>query len=191
MKITALLGSPKRNGITSSIAGEIIRGAEENLHDCAVIFLSDLNIQDCTGCMQCRQNEACVIRDDIALIEEAVKKSDMLILASPTHWGNLSGIMLRVIERLFGFLILERTMGFPVKRQGNGKKVILVSACSTPFPFHWLFNQTRAVFSRFKEICTYSGISIVKTIAIPGTLAMKEIPQKYLTRAREIGRKLK
>jgi hypothetical protein len=119
-----------------------------------------------------------------------VKQSDVLILASPVHWGNLSGIMLRTMERLFGFLILEQPAGFPVKRAAKGKRAILVTACSTPLPFDWIFNQTRSVYSRFNEICSYSGIKIIKKTAVPGTLTMKEIPQKYLDLAREIGRRI-
>ena len=187
MNVLALMGSPKKKGATSTLAKAIIDGAEENGHHTEVIYLSDLTIKDCRGCMACRETAACVIRDDIAIVEEAIKKANVIILASPTHWGNMSGIMLRTIERLFGFLILEQSRGFPVKRHGNGKKAILVTACSTPSPFHWVFNQTRALFVRFHEVCRYSGIEIVGKIALPGTLSMKSIPEKYLAKAKGMG----
>jgi multimeric flavodoxin WrbA len=49
------------------------------------------------------EERACVIRDDdIERIEIAVKWADVIILASPTHWGNISAYMLRMFERLFG-----------------------------------------------------------------------------------------
>lgn len=191
MNVLALMGSPKKRGNTSTLAKAIIDSAGEKAHHTEVIYLSDLTIKDCRGCMACRETAACVIRDDIAIVEEAIKKADVLILASPTHWGNMSAIMLRTIERLFGFLILEQSGGFPFKRHGNGKKAILVTACSTPSPFHWVFNQTRALFGRFHEVCRYSGIEIIGKIALPGTLGMKSIPEKYLAKAKDMGRKIR
>jgi len=42
-----------------------------------------------------------------------------------------------------------------------------------------------------REICKWSGQEIVGTFVLPGTLAMKDIPEKYLKKAREIGRRIK
>lgn len=191
MKITAINGSPRKEGRVSKIVDEIIKGAKENGHECEVIYLVDLSIKDCTGCMSCQEKGACVFRDDIEKIEETIKRSDLIIWASPTHWANVSGLMLRVFERLFGFLIKEQPGGTPLKRNAKGKKAILVTACSTPWPFNWIFNQSRSCVSRMREICKYSGQEIVGTFVFPGTLTMKEIPDKFLTRARELGRRLK
>jgi hypothetical protein len=99
--------------------------------------------------------------------------------------------MLRVFKQLFGFLIKEQPKGTPLKRNAKGKKAILVTACSTPWPFNWIFNQSRFCLGRMREICKYSGQEIVSTFVLPGTLIMKEIPDKYLIKAREIGRRIK
>ena len=111
MKITAINGSPRKDGRISKIVDEMIKGAEENGHECEMIYLVDLNIKDCTGCMGCQEKGACVFRDDIGKIEEAIKISDLIIRASPTHWANVSDLMLRVFERLFGFLIKSNRRG--------------------------------------------------------------------------------
>jgi len=191
VRILAINGSPQKNGRTSKILDEIIKGAKESDHECEIIYLVDLNIRDCTGCMSCQENGACVFRDDIEKIEEAIKRADLIIWASPTHWANVSGLMLRVFERLFGFLIKEQPKGTPLKRNAKGKKAILATACSTPWPFNWIFNQSRSCLGRMREICKYSGQEIVSTFVLPGTLIMKEIPDKYLIKAREIGRRIK
>lgn len=191
MRITAISGSPRKDGRISKIVDEIINGAKENGHECEIIYLVDLSMRDCAGCMSCQEKEACVFRDDIEKIEEAIKRSDLIIWASPTHWANVSGLMLRVFERLFGFLIKEQPKGTPLKRNAKGKKAILVTACSTARPFNWIYNQSRSSFSRMREICKWSGIEIIDTFVLPGTLTMKEIPGRYLEKAREIGRRIK
>jgi len=107
--------------------------------------------------MACQEKGACVFRDDIEKIEDAIKRSDLIIWASPTHWANVSGLMLRVFERLFGFLIKEQPKGTPLKRNAKDKKAILVAACSTARPFNWIYNQSRSCISRMREICKWSG----------------------------------
>lgn len=191
MNIIVINGSPRKEGRVSKIVDEIIKGAKENGHKCEIIYLLDLSIRDCTGCMSCQEKGVCVFRDDIEKIEETIKRADLIIWASPTHWANVSGLMLRVFERLFGFLIKEQPKGTPLKRNAKDKKAILVTACSTPWPFNWIFNQSRSCLGRMREICKYSGQEIVSTFVLPSTLIMKEIPDKYLIKAREIGRRIK
>ena len=192
MKILAINGSPKKNGKISTIVKEIIKGASEKNNECEILYLSDIkDISDCKGCMKCQKEEKCIIRDDIQIIEEAIRRNEVIIFAMPTHWGNVSGIMLRTIERLFGFLIEEKPRGFPVAKAGKGKKAVLVTACSTSWPFNWIFNQSRACFGRLKEVCKYSGIKIIDNFTLPGTSRMDKIPQKYLIKAFILGRKIK
>jgi hypothetical protein len=102
----------------------------------------------------------------------------------------MSALMLGMFERLFGFLLEERLNKTPKARNAAGKRAILITACSTPWPFDWLFNQSRGCFARLREICTYSGIKICGTFVLPGTAGMTDIPEKYLQKARRFGSKL-
>lgn len=187
MFVVAINGSPRKNGRLSQLIEEIMTGAKGNDHIVKTINLVDLDIKDCRGCMQCQRQGHCVMRDDIETIESSIEEADVIIWASPTHWGNVSAITLRVFERLFGFLIEEMPRGLPRKRSANGKKAILITTCSTPFPFNWLFNQSRSTINRMREVCKYSGQEIVATLVLPGTLGMKEIPARLLARAKKVG----
>lgn len=122
MNVLALNGSPMKCGNISILMGEICRGLKENRHSIEGFFLGDLSIRDCIGCMTCQSRGACVIRDDIEKVEQGIVKSDLIVIGTPVHWGNVSGIMLRVFESLFGFLIHERPHAFPVVRNAKGKK---------------------------------------------------------------------
>lgn len=191
MNVLLIKGSPRRHGHTSQLGDQLLSAAADAGHHTEVLSLVHLSLKDCTACMACQSEGKCVIRDDdIEQVENAVSWADVLVLATPTHWGNMSSLMLRMFERLFGFLIRERARGAPVALKAKGKKAVIVTACSTPWPINWIFNQTRAVISRIKEICRYSGIKITKKLILPGTFEMKEVPAKYLSRAEKIGRRL-
>jgi multimeric flavodoxin WrbA len=190
MKILAINGSPHRHGRISKIVNEILKGAAEKGSEVEILHLAELKLWDCMGCMACQKKGACLIRDDIQKIEEGIRGSDIIIWASPTRWGNVSGLMLKVFERLFGFLIEEKPQGLPGKRSANGKKAILVTACSTPSPFNWLFNQSRSCFRRMREITKYSGQKIIGTFVLSGTFQMGDIPESRLRKARELGYRL-
>jgi len=192
MHVLIIKASPRPNGNTSRLADAMASGiAAAGRHECRVLSLADLHLEDCRGCYACQKQGACVFRkDDIGRVEDAVTWADLLVLATPTHWGNVSGLLLRMFERLFGFLIRERLNRFPVALNARGKKAVIITSCSTAWPFNWIFNQTRAVKSRIREVCRYSKIRIVKTLVLPGTLGRKEIPQRYLVRARRTGQAL-
>lgn len=190
MHITAFLGSHKKNGFTGQILNQILAGAQKNGHSTELIFVADLNLKECTTCRTCQGEDRsfCIIRDDIVKAEDAIKRADLIIWASPTHWGNISAYMLRMFERLFGFLIMEKEVfSAPLARNAKGKKAVLVTSCSTPSPFDWIFNQSRATFDRMREMCRYSGQKIVKTFVLPGTIKMKEIPETHLKKALLVG----
>lgn len=192
MNILVINGSPKKNGKIAKILQEIIKGALVNQHKVELINLIDFRIKDCIGCMNCQSKESCIIRDDdIEKIEKEIINSDLIIFGTPTHWGNMSALMLRTMERLFGFLIKEQSMGPPKPINAKGKRAILVTACSTIWPINWIFKQSRACFSRLNEICVYSGIKVVDTFVLPGTFKMDQIPEKYLNKAKKIGLKIK
>jgi len=191
VKVLAIKGSPRRHGMTSQLADAVLEGAASTGGECREIFLRDLSLKDCRGCRGCQKTTACVVRnDDIGKLEEAVSWADAIVFATPTHWGNLSGYMLRAIERLFGYLIVERRSGFPIPQHASGKKAVIVTACSTAWPWNWVFNQSRAVKGRFAEICRYSKMPIVRTLVLPGTFDLDTVPDKYLKKARQAGARL-
>jgi len=185
--ILAINGSPRKNGRITEMVEAILSGAQSNGHIVKQVRLAEMDIKECQGCMSCQEKGACVFRDDIAIIEEDIKRAEVIIWATPTHWGNVSALTLKVFERLFGFLIQENPKGLPLRREANGKKAVLITTCSTSFPFNWLFNQSRSTLNRMQEVCRYSGQEVVKTLVLPGTLGMQETPRRVLRKARKIG----
>ncbi len=191
MNVLAINGSPRPQGKISILINEFVKELQNDNNSCTIINLYSLkNLADCKGCMACQDKGACAIRDDIDMIEKAITESDLIIFASPTHWGNISAKMLVMFERLYGFFIQEKVVGFPVVRNGKGKKAVLITSCSTKWPYDRIFKQSLGCFARIKEVCKYSGIKTIATFVLPGTLAMDQIPEKYLVKLKSIGKKV-
>ena len=60
----------------------------------------------------------------------------------------------------------------------KGKKCILLSTCTTPWPWNIWFKQSRGAIRAMREICRYSGIKIVATIERGGTAMHPQLSEK-------------
>lgn len=103
MKITVLMGSPNRNGSTSILTENFVRGAIESGHECEVIDVCRLNVHPCTGCVRCGYEGPCVQKDDMGKIREALLSSDMVVFATPLYYYGMSSQLKTVIDRFCAF----------------------------------------------------------------------------------------
>lgn len=62
MKILGICGSP-RDGNTASIMRQIL--IEKEKTEVELIFLKDINIELCDGCLTCEETGECVKNDDM------------------------------------------------------------------------------------------------------------------------------
>ena len=102
-KIVILNGSPRKNGNTSALVRAFTEGAESAGHTVTEFFLSGMDIHGCKGCFNGHSGRECpcVQRDDMAQIYPAVKDSDVVVLATPLYYWNMSGQLRTAVDRLF------------------------------------------------------------------------------------------
>lgn len=91
MKAICIIGSPKSNGSTACIMDTIIEGMRESNIDIKRYVLGDMNINYCKGCMQCYNTKKCVQNDDMNIIIEDLIGADLVLIASPSYWGDVTG----------------------------------------------------------------------------------------------------
>ncbi|MBI4687528.1 MAG: flavodoxin family protein [Nitrospirae bacterium] len=99
MKITAFLGSPRKNGNTELLLKEAIRGIEDEGQSVEVFNLNSMKFLPCQNCGGCDETGKCVINDEMQAIYEAIKTSDRIILASPVFFSGLSAQAKAMIDR--------------------------------------------------------------------------------------------
>lgn len=124
-KIVILNGSPRRNGNTSALVKKFTEGAESIGNIVTEFFLDKMNINGCKGCFNGHSSQVCpcVQKDDMIQIYPAVKDCDVIVLATPLYYWNMSGQIRTTIDRLFA---LEENDGNLLR--GHGKSCVLLMA---------------------------------------------------------------
>lgn len=106
MKIVAYNGSPKgQNSVTHMMIEEFFKGAQEEGAEVVNYVLAEKNINHCRGCFHCWyvDKNKCVIKDDMAEALSHFYDLDILLLATPLYFDNVSGMMKVFLDRCISF----------------------------------------------------------------------------------------
>ena len=124
-KIIVLNGSPRPQGNTAALVREFTKGAEEAGSEVMAFELDRLNIHGCKGCFGGGRNieHPCIQRDDMDRIYPAYRESDVVVLASPLYYWNLSGQLRTAFDRLFAVAECD-----PDYRNPRKESVLLMAA---------------------------------------------------------------
>ena len=157
MKLLILNASPRRSGNIALMAGTLKQEAEHLGAEVEEIWVQGLTVRPCTGCMACRSRHACVLpEDDAQRVLEKIKAADALAVAAPCYWGNMPGTLKLLFDRLVYGLMDENSLGLPLPLH-KGKRCVLMSTSTTPWPFNILLHQSHGAIRAMKEVCKYSG----------------------------------
>ena len=140
--------------------------------------------------MACRGKGACILpQDDAHTAGIKIQNADALVIGTPTHRGNMCAPLKLLFDRNVPVFMGESPKGMPVPRQ-KGKRAVIVTACTTPWPFNFIFPESRGAICAVKEVMHCGGYKIVGTLTKPGTKKSKKISSSLTTRARHLGMKL-
>jgi len=66
MRVVAVLGSPRSNGGSSTLARRVLDGARAAGHEVVVYEINKMNVRGCQACRTCKENLVdCVLEDDL------------------------------------------------------------------------------------------------------------------------------
>jgi len=188
MKILVLNGSPRRNGTVASLLRAVTEPLTE--HDVEWVDVYKLNMKFCIACMACREKETCVLpEDDAHIAGKKIQDADALVIGTPTHWGNMSAPLKLLFDRNVPVFMAESPKGIPEPRQKD-KRAVVVTACTTPWPFNFILPESRGAIRAVREILHFGGYNIVGTITKPGTKKSKEFSLSLKAKAKRKGEKL-
>lgn len=91
MKAVCIIGSPRSNGNTAAIADQVIAGMKSQGIDVTRYCLGDLTIHYCLGCKHCYETGRCIQHDDVDVIMNDLLESEIVLIASPSYWGDVTG----------------------------------------------------------------------------------------------------
>ena len=109
LKLLGISGSRVKDGNTIALLDESLKYArEQHGVEAESISLAGMNIAACNHCNWCIRNQTeeryCTQDDDMSTVYPRLLKADGIILATPAHFGRLSGIMADFIDRTRAFV---------------------------------------------------------------------------------------
>ena len=184
MKALILDGGPRRKGVTSDLAAAVSAVLSRKGADVRTERVYALDVKPCVGCLKCRPDRACALpEDDAHRIAGLIEEADTLVLASPTFWGNITGPMKTLVDRLVPVFehIDPKAGGLPVKKQ-KGKAGIIITSSNAPAGWHLLPSQSRGAVRAMKTILGAGGYRIRKVINVPDSSRYRKRAPRIRTR---------
>jgi multimeric flavodoxin WrbA len=133
MKIVCLLGSPREKGNSATIANRFCNSAAGLGAEVKTFILNNLEYRGCQGCMACKTRlDRCVQNDDLTEVLEAIRETDVLVLASPVYFYDISGQLKTFMDRTFSFLVPDFISNPKKSRLAPGKKLVFILAQTNP-----------------------------------------------------------
>jgi len=151
-KIMIVLGSPRKKGNSAKLAELVAKGAKEGGARVETFYLNGMKIKPCQACMKCQKDNGsgCGIPDDMQKLYPKMEEADVLVIASPVYWFNLSAQTKTFIDRWFA-------VGVEGKNIFKGKRLALLMSYGDMDPFG--SGAVNAIRS-FQDTCRYLGAEV-------------------------------
>ncbi len=133
MKIVCLLGSPREKGNSAAIAKWFCKTAEGLGAEVKTFILNNLKYRGCQGCMACKTKlDRCVLNDDLTEVLDAIRETDVLVLASPVYFWDISSQLKAFMDRTYSYLVPDFITNPMKSRLAPGKKLVFILAQGNP-----------------------------------------------------------
>lgn len=98
-KVLILSASPRKHGNSDILCRQFAKGAGEAGHSVETISLYEQKIGFCRACYACFRTGKCVIQDDMAEILDKMQQADVIVVATPTYFLSMNGMLKTAIDR--------------------------------------------------------------------------------------------
>lgn len=129
MKVLCLLGSPRAKSNSSTIAERFVSAMKKQGAETKTYTLNKLKYRGCQACMACKTKlDGCSLKDDFTEILAAMQECDVLVMASPVYYGEVSSQLKAFIDRTYSFLKPDYLTNPSPVRLKPGKTFVLALA---------------------------------------------------------------
>ena len=195
MKVTAIVGSYRKQGTVDTAIDAILSSARQSGAETAKIYLTDRHIEFCTNCRSCTQEKgprrgACPLADDMQSILEEIESSDGIVLGSSVNFYTVTAIMKKFVERLVCYAWWPWGMLSPkVRAQEKSRRAVVVISSAAPSIMVRLRTGIVGLMKTAAELLGARTIGVL-TIGIAARAQKQGISERALKKARLLGRKL-
>ena len=188
MKILCLLGSPRPRGNSASIAARFLETAGKQGAEIRTFTLNQLNYRGCQACFACKTRlDQCALKDDLTGVLESVHWADLLVLATPIYYTDVTGQLKCFVDRTYSFLKPDYITNPAASRLQPGKRLVIITTQGQPDP-----DRFAKVPTRYGSIMKWYGFGEVHLIRATGLGAKATAAdlEPYLRAAEETAKKI-
>ena len=173
MKITTVLGSPRINGNSATIARSLRDMLTGNGAKDVTFGLNNLLYRGCQACMACKTtSEKCIVKDDLETVLDDIWTSDVTIIASPVFCMEISAQTKGLIDRLYSFLKIDFRTNPEPSRLPIGKKLVFILSQGNPDGS--MFGDIIARYSRMFGRLGFTSVFPIRALGVgPGSDVLK------------------
>lgn len=132
-KIVCLFGSPRTKGNSAIIAERFNETAQKLGAEVKSYYLNKLQYRGCQACMGCKtKSDKCVLKDDLTEVLDEVRNTDILVIATPIYYGEVSSQVKAFIDRTFSYFVPDFATNAYRSRLLPGKKMIFIQTQGHP-----------------------------------------------------------
>ena len=185
MKILGILGSPRRGGNSEILLRAFLEGAAGAGAEVEEVFLRDRKISPCMEIYHCFKDGTCPIKDDMRGLYDKLLAADVVALASPIFFYNVSAQAKAMIDRTQALWARRYVLkqDFP----GGRRQGVLLAVGATKGRL--LFVGARLTAKYFFDAINvrYAAEILVRGADDKGAI---EAQPEVLEQARDLGRRL-
>lgn len=189
MKISCLVGSPRKNSNSAAIAGRFTETAASLGAQVETVVLNNLAYRGCQGCMACKTtSEKCVLDDDLAGVLESLKKADVVVMALPVYCSDVPGQVKCFLDRTYSYMKPNYITETNPSRVPPGKTLVFILTQGAPMEN--MFVDIPQRYTGFlKRSMGFGDAHVIRGVGVGGGGTFG-VPDQFLKQAEDLARSI-
>lgn len=180
MKILGILGSHQEHGLNGQLFAEVLDNVEPGV-DTETVYLENYDITPH------KYHEKNLVLDELA---EKMMESDVWVIAAPTYFRELSGVMKNFFDCMRPKLVYFKENGDTIPGKFKNKHYLSLTSCYVSPLENFVTGVTDESFKTIDRVMSAAGVIKVGEIVLPGTFGMKTIPYNKKKLCKKYARKI-
>jgi multimeric flavodoxin WrbA len=165
MKVTSVIGSPRSAGNSAAITRVLLDSLQTSGAQVRTFELNKLSYRGCQGCMACKiTSDKCVVKDDLSEVLEEIRAADVVLIASPVYFGDVTAQTKGLIDRCYSYYSPDYRTNPNPSRLAPGKKLVFILPQGNPDQnaFEDMITKYTRIFGRlgFAEIYPIRALGV-------------------------------
>ncbi|MEM7292920.1 MAG: flavodoxin family protein [Pseudomonadota bacterium] len=185
MKVCCILGSPRAGGNSDTIATAFCNSAGECGANLEIFALRDLQFSGCRNLFHCKNGgDACGLQDDLQTVLATIRESDIVVLATPVYFTDISSQLKACIDRWFSFFVPSYPTAENKSRLAPGKEIVWIQTQGEPAAQYADLNE------KYDHSFSMLGFHPSHLLRASSTREIGEVPSEVLQQASELAREM-